>query len=110
MFCSKCGAAVNGKFCSCCGQRVRSSAEEYRLTERRLKREFVKAHSGTGTAYDLARMHLAEACWTASSLKHDRTRILCLDDYVPRSLFDGLETVRSYAEELFSCIERFMQI
>lgn len=110
MFCSKCGAAVNGKFCSCCGQRVRSGLEEYRLAEKRIKREFIKACSGTGVAYNPARMHLAEACWTASSLKHDRTRILCIDDYVPKSLFDNLEVVRTYAEEIFSCVERFMQI
>ena len=39
MFCSKCGAAVNGKFCSCCGQRVRSGIEEYRLAERRMRKQ-----------------------------------------------------------------------
>ncbi len=35
MFCTECGAAVTGKFCSCCGARVRSDLEAFKLKQRR---------------------------------------------------------------------------
>ena len=35
MFCKNCGAAVVGRYCSCCGTRVRSELEEYRAVEKK---------------------------------------------------------------------------
>ena len=101
MFCNKCGAAVNGKFCSCCGQRVRSSLEEYRLAENRMRREFEKSCSEKGNARELHLMHLASACWLASSMKYDRSVILRIGDYVPKSMYENLQTVRDHAEKLY---------
>lgn len=101
MFCKKCGAAVNGKFCSCCGQRVRSALEEYHLAEKRMEREFINKCSETGKARELHLMHLASACWMASSMKYDRSRILHIEDYVPASVYDSLQTVRDHAEKLY---------
>ena len=107
MNCRKCGAAVNGKFCSCCGQRVRSALEEYRLAEKRMERDFTNKCSETGKARELHLMHLASAWWKASSMKYDRSRILSIDDYVPKSVYDNLQTLRDHAEKLYKALIDF---
>lgn len=107
MFCSKCGAAVNGKFCSCCGQRIRSSLEEYHLAERRMKKEFENRCCKNGNARELHLMNLASACWLASSMKYDRSRGLLIGDYVPQSVYDNLQVVRDHAEKLYQALINF---
>lgn len=70
MYCSKCGASVVGKYCSCCGQRIRSEAEEFNLIENRLRREFKSACAGSRVPLYYA--HLAEACWLAATMKYQK--------------------------------------
>lgn len=38
-FCKKCGAAVSGKYCSCCGTRVTDDFTDFRKAQRRMNRE-----------------------------------------------------------------------
>lgn len=38
-FCKKCGAAVTGKYCSCCGTRVTDDFTDFRKAQRRMERE-----------------------------------------------------------------------
>lgn len=108
MFCRKCGAAVNGKFCSCCGQRVRSDLEEFRKIERKMKKEFFEAcdsMSGVGYRDDLH--WLAEACWNASSARYGKSGGYIVGDHVPASVFDSLQDVRVHAEKLFQALINF---
>ena len=42
MFCSKCGAAVTGNYCSVCGQKIRTPAHENYLELQRARQAFTK--------------------------------------------------------------------
>lgn len=108
MFCKKCGAAVNGKFCSCCGQRVRSDLEELRVIERRVKKEFIESCervTGLGYRNDLSK--LAEACWYASNARYNKSNSYQVDDHIPASVFDSLQTVKIHAAMLFQALINF---
>lgn len=39
-YCKKCGAVVVGKFCSCCGQKVKTDFEEFISAKNRQRRAF----------------------------------------------------------------------
>lgn len=95
MYCRQCGAVVVGKFCSCCGKRIRSEAEEFQLAKNRAEREFVKAmtHDIQGNFLECWRIHLARACWLASitSIRPDLSCDL-----------EKLTAVRLRAEYLFN--------
>ena len=39
-YCKKCGAVVVGKFCSCCGQEVKTAFEEFISAKNRQRRAF----------------------------------------------------------------------
>ena len=39
-YCKKCGAVVVGKFCSCCGQKVKTAFEEFISAKNRQRRAF----------------------------------------------------------------------
>ena len=101
VFCNKCGAAVVGKFCSCCGTRVRSQLEEYKLVERAAEREFKKACTyEDGRCLGLDRLHLASACWLAAHCRYGYSA-LRIDRPVPAEAYKSLEAVRVHAELLF---------
>lgn len=103
MFCSKCGAAVVGKFCSCCGARVRSQIEEYHLAEKRAVKAFKDACVyRNGRFLGLERLHLAEACWLAASFKYGWRGTPGSDGSVPARAFEMLDNVRTHAELLFN--------
>lgn len=103
MYCKKCGAAVVGKFCSCCGFRVRSQLEEFRLEERRRAREFKNTCANISyqkMRFDL--MHLADACWLASSARYGLcTKGLLVWDTVPAEAYESLKNIESHAMALF---------
>lgn len=42
MFCKNCGAVVSGRFCSCCGTKIRNGHEEAQLAKNQAKRVFVR--------------------------------------------------------------------
>lgn len=44
-YCRKCGAAVNGKYCSVCGTRATSDFDEFRKIQRRMDRDICKKAS-----------------------------------------------------------------
>ena len=102
MHCTKCGAVVYGRFCSCCGQRVRTSFETFRLVERGTERAFKKEHVANGSE------RLAEACWLASCAKHSKIiRSLWAGDEVPDSAYEELKRIREHAEILFNRVIDF---
>ena len=73
MYCNHCGAVAVGKYCSCCGRRLRSSVQEFDLEMGRLHKEFYKkAYVESGKS--LAHQHLASSCWIACELKYLRNR------------------------------------
>lgn len=100
MYCTKCGAVVIGKYCSVCGQRVRSEMEEYKLLKRRAEREYKRVCTQNGHA-DLYTNHIANACWLAALAKYEKRPdearwsevIASLDkiDCTARALFDKLK-------------------
>lgn len=109
MYCSKCGAAVIGKFCSCCGTRVRNRIEEFRLAEKRAEKAFKDActYDSDRRLLGLDRMHLAMACWQAASIKYGTYRRLAVDNNVPDAAFDELQIIRMHAEKLFDQLVSF---
>lgn len=70
MYCTKCGAFVVGKYCSCCGQRVRSEMEEFRILERRRKKAFERSCEYSNGQIILHNARLADLCWITASLKY----------------------------------------
>jgi hypothetical protein len=110
MYCSKCGAVVVGKYCSCCGTRYRSQLGELRLAERRAQKEFVRAKTYTpnGRLLGLTNLHLATACWIASFEKYSTGGCRYKEgDSIPADAFDSLTTVRAKAEQLFEYLINF---
>lgn len=72
MNCRRCGAIVMGKYCSCCGARLRTDLDEYNAMLRKAKSEFkaqCRLYGGLGRQGS-ACYHLADACWTASELRY----------------------------------------
>lgn len=103
MFCSKCGASVVGKFCSCCGQRVRSEIEEFRLTEQRARRAFLSECSElNGPAWW---RHLADACWLTASVKYRKDPRFEGVSYA--QALDNLEEIKFAARGLFNELRDF---
>lgn len=100
MYCKSCGAAVVGKYCSCCGARVRTDAEELRLIENRMRREFVSEMRGPRALgrLGLAYANIAEACWLAADLMHPR------DGMTVEAGREALEEVVKYARWVFSMV------
>jgi hypothetical protein len=108
MYCSKCGAAVVGKYCSCCGARVRSAVEELRLAERRAKKLFVDdCYKRNYPQRELELMHLGSACWQACEMRYGKGARYNIGDEVPAEAFKSLETVREHAEKLFEKLMGF---
>lgn len=105
VFCSKCGASVVGKYCSCCGQRIRSSEEEFKLEERRMEREFknLNSRNNYGGLKDLYSSHLAQACWLAAAMKY-RTEP---SQTGYQQAIKNLEYVRDKAQVLFDKLINF---
>ena len=102
VFCTKCGSAANGRYCSNCGQRLRSRLEEYRLIEKRMRKEFIDSCSQIKDTclFKTDLMHLAEACWLASTARYRRDIGYDIDIYVPDEVFDGLVVIQSHAKKL----------
>lgn len=105
MFCTKCGAAVTGKYCSCCGQRVRSPKEELDLIEKRLKREFTDACTKTkdgGYVDNTPAMgFLALACWDAAVAKYKKT---------PSNATEFVESVNSLDRAKYAAMSLFEKL
>lgn len=105
MFCTKCGAAVTGKYCSCCGQKVRSQKDELELIEKRLKKEFCDSCTKTpnGGYVELAPAYgfLALACWEASVGKYKK---------LPSSTVNFIEAVNSLDKAKYAARDLFQKL
>lgn len=98
MHCKKCGEVVNGKFCSCCGTRVRTDAEEIRRMERQAKKEFCET---VATIWEsVYKKYLAETVWLASRLRQDKDHP-CLHELDICSAKERLEKTREDAEFIY---------
>lgn len=70
MYCKKCGAAVVGKFCSVCGERVRTNEQEYRLAMSRAKKSFVREKTNQNPGCNLICDRVADICWFTCERKY----------------------------------------
>lgn len=99
MICPKCGAIVIGRFCSCCGEKMRTSLEAFRLAERGAKRAFEKQHKINASS------RLAEACWFASYERYAKyIRMLNIYIDVPEMAYIELQNIVAHAEILFNSL------
>jgi len=100
MFCKNCGAVITGKYCSCCGSRVRSAGQDFFLAVRKRKREFVNTRYHK--ANDLATMRTAAFCWDTienQTIEPLRSRILACDSIIGSE--DLLDTTEEKADRLY---------
>ena len=88
MYCSNCGAAVVGKFCSCCGKRVAGELEAFRRYERKTIKDFTNE---AGSNH-----HLATACWYVCERKYGKDML---------HVFGGVWTVAPDAYEKLGLVE-----
>lgn len=108
MFCKECGAVIVGKYCSCCGTRVRSTLQEFRLAERRAKKAFLKEHAYKDGKYlGIVVERFASACWHAATFRYGKYQSMVGPDNVPSEAFEELEIVTRHAERLFCALLNF---
>ena len=96
MYCKSCGAAVIGRYCSCCGARVRTDVEDIRLRFNRMRRAFLSEKT---TQSDMASRKIAEACWDAGCVKYGFPYECSMDDCEERIL-----KIDRFARLVFSLI------
>lgn len=74
MYCNNCGAVAVGKFCSCCGAKLRTEIEMFRLTAKRTHKEYMKQferfHLPCPNPVNVAIDQIATACWYACEIKY----------------------------------------
>ena len=102
MYCSKCGAVVAGKYCSCCGKRILSDVQQLNATARKMSKDFCEwAYRESGNM--LSHKHLASACWVACEMKYAKGLALFMGDgyVVVPGAYERLETVRDHAIALY---------
>lgn len=92
MYCKKCGAAVCGKFCSVCGERVRTNEQEYWLAMSRAKKSFVREKTNQSPRGSLICNRVADICWFACERKYGAWQS------------GSIENVASMSEQLFRVV------
>lgn len=100
MFCSRCGAAVAGNYCSVCGQKIRTPLAEFRVEEHRRKKAFM---SEMCALTDIPSQHLADACWAAGSTKYTNVNAVCgrsVGEIRPNA-YANLEKAEALARRLY---------
>lgn len=111
MYCRNCGAAVVGKFCSCCGYKVRDEKAEFRLTQIRTFKAYKKQFDNlieTPEGRNVSLAYLADACWLACEhkqvndyiKKNEGTYPYCVWELMPGA-YERLEIVKEHATRLF---------
>lgn len=109
MICKNCGAAVVGKYCSCCGKRIRNDYEEFKRAERKAQQEFkrnaVEKYAAGMPCGLMVVGDLATACWNACKIKYfggvfvevyqPGNRVI-----VPDEAYEMLEKVKKHATAL----------
>lgn len=102
MHCRRCGAVVTGKYCSCCGFRVRSDVDEYKALLRLAKKDYMRECRlyESPDRRGLAVTHLAEACWMAADMRYGS--VTCTATFIMSQVdVNNIETVREHAMLLF---------
>ena len=102
MYCSKCGAAVVGKYCSCCGAKIRPAAAELRLASNAERRRFKERHREIDSPWEF---WLAEACWDVARIKYD-VGCGCNGQNLSNAI-ENLKVVTEHAEKLFEQLVNF---
>lgn len=100
MYCKNCGAVVVGKFCSCCGTKIRRDVDQYILDRRRMQKEFADAPKEYGSSY----MHLATACWYVYECKLLKGDIVVIggERFLAPDAYERLAAVKAHATALFN--------
>ena len=110
MYCKKCGAAVTGRFCCCCGERVRTNAEEIKRETRRLRNQFKDACIEKYDYPYVNYCHMAEACWNAAEVRSSEKiyklcgRYVHLFDHEPTEAFKMLADIYDDATFMFKML------
>lgn len=112
LYCSKCGMAISGKFCSNCGARVQRQVEEFRKAERKEKENYERALTcnANGELIPEANMQLISACWLASSMKYgyeNNVHQFSAGESVPEEAYDNLKIIKEHAVKLYLALVQF---
>jgi len=96
VFCLKCGAAVNGKFCCVCGTRARVPLQVFHLEVKRRRKNFtVFAERGPRI--------ISGACWDACWEKYFTPHFTIYDE-IPSHAYALLDEVERRAERLYTTL------
>ena len=98
MFCSKCGAAAVGNYCSVCGQKIRTPLAEFRVEERRRKKIFM---SEMCSGIDIPARNLAAACWMVGDTKYLRGICGLRVGEIRPDAYTNLEKAEALARRLY---------
>lgn len=112
MFCVKCGAAVNGNYCSVCGYKVRGGFAEFNIEGRRRRKSFLQPYKDGGKEVGKGVYWLADCCWTIAStnmVKPDRIFIAPYTDILRPDAFDLFDEIEKTATELFFAMRPFLR-
>lgn len=98
MYCKHCGAVAVGKYCSCCGRRLRDNVDEFNIARRKMAKEF-----GFQSGKELVYQHLASACWIACEIKYGKDLILVTESgpVLAANAYERLEIVKAHATALY---------
>lgn len=102
MYCRNCGAVVTGKYCCCCGVKLRNLADEYKLAVRAEKKKFKESHRSDDIS-DNWHFWLAQQCWELANMKYGTTSYRNL----PPEAFDDLPKITEHAQKLFDLVVDF---
>jgi hypothetical protein len=98
MYCSKCGAAVVGKFCCCCGKRVFDEFETFSKHYRKTKKDYENSFYQPGRGRKgLQDNHIATACWYACEIKYAPVLYRSHDGGLVPGAYEILENVKNHA-------------
>lgn len=102
MYCKHCGAVAVGKYCSCCGRRLRDNVDEFNIVRRKMAKEF-SFQSGKELVYQ----HMATACWIACEIKYCKDPILfvCGERVLAPDAYERLEIVKAHATALYERVK-----
>lgn len=101
MYCKHCGTVAVGKYCFCCGRRLRDNVDEFNATRRKMAKNFSLIAGQRGK--DLAYQHLASACWIACEIKHGKDLILVTESrpVLAANAYERREIVKAHAAALY---------
>lgn len=104
-YCKKCGAVVVGKFCSCCGTRVRSDLRDFKLELSRRKHAFSNAkYLGGGQSF--VRLQAANFAWEQMENRITHGMTVCDDPEVIGQAYSMIPEIEENADRFYHDIMR----